>query len=249
MQRRLIVSIDLDDLNAGFGRCVGSLLRNIQCRGCNGDLILGVVHHIAAGCADLLVAVLALGQILEHRLAIRAGGHIRHFLPCAVVQPVCHACQCFTCLCIHLVDGQAAFLLHSPDLDIHPQGVAPDAGVAGHRLIPACSVIPAQHGLVRIHLKGTAGSGIRFLTEQILGRSSCGCDGQGVALSCKGNTVTAVDSEVVGTQHPVCICDTGCVVPRRVSLQFDHIGPEFGICGEAGNFVSRLHRCRDLIVP
>ena len=78
MQRCLVISVHLDDLDAGLGRCVGSLLRNVQRGRRNGDLILGVVHHITAGSADLLIAVLALRQILEHCLTVCTGGHVSH---------------------------------------------------------------------------------------------------------------------------------------------------------------------------
>ena len=73
-----MISVHLDDLNTGLGRRVGSLLCNVQRGRRNGDLILGVVHHIAAGRADLLIAILALWKILEHCLTVCTGGHVSH---------------------------------------------------------------------------------------------------------------------------------------------------------------------------
>ena len=224
-QRLTGIGVHLIDSQAAFRQCICPFLRNIQRCGRDGHGIFLPIHHIAAGCADLLVTVLALRQILEHRLAIRTGSNIRHLFPCTVVQSVCHTRQRLAGIGIDLIDGQAAFLLHGHDLNVSLHGIAPHAGVTGQRLIPSKPVIPADYRSVRIDLIRAAGGRVGLFRGQSLGRRSCGRDGQFVAPLCKGDAASVICAEIVIAQHLVIVRDRGCVAARCVLLQFDGIAP------------------------
>ena len=134
-------------------------------------------------------------------------------------------------------------------MNVRPHGVAPHAGVTGHRLIPSRPIIPADHRSIRIDFIGTAGGRVGFLGVEILGRRCRGRDGQGVALPCEGNAAPAVGGEIVVTQHLIVIRDRSCIAARCVPLQLNGVAPARCVLCKAGDHRGVLHRGDDLVIP
>ena len=87
-QRLSGFGVYLQDLDAALGQCVGTLLGDVQRRCGDGGRVSGAVHHIALRRADLLIGIAAQRQVAEYRPAVRAGGHVGHFIAAGVKQPV-----------------------------------------------------------------------------------------------------------------------------------------------------------------
>ena len=92
LKRGVRVRVHLTDLYTGFPQRIGARCGDIQCRSCNGDRVLGAIHHIPLRRTDLLIGIAAERQIRKDRLAICAGGRISDFVASAVIEPVGHTC-------------------------------------------------------------------------------------------------------------------------------------------------------------
>lgn len=96
LKRGVRVRVHLTDLYTGFPQRIGARCGDIQCRSCNGDRVLGAIHHIPLRRTDLLIGIAAERQIRKDRLAICAGDRISDFVASAVIEPVGHTCQGFS---------------------------------------------------------------------------------------------------------------------------------------------------------
>ena len=251
MKRGIRVRVHFADLDTGLPQRIGTCRRNIQSRGCNGDWVLGVVHHISGRGTDFLIGIAAESQIRKDCFTIRTGSHISYLVASAVIEPVGHACQGFSGVGISLIDGQTALIFRHGglDLDIGSHRIKPSAGVTRQGLILSGAVIPAQYGFVRVNAVCAASGGVGFLGRKALGRLRCGRDGQGIAALRKRNAVATIAGKVEVTQHTVGVGDAGTVVAAGILRQLNGVAPT-GVCRrKAGNISCALHGIHNFTVP